>query len=89
MAQNPTGQKNHQPSPLAQQDSASGDIYRGGEANEFLHLCGERYWAFRAQADQFIDLVSLKGEIGRDPSERPPRRQDPAPEPDEDMDDEY
>ncbi|MBO6902317.1 MAG: NYN domain-containing protein [Rhizobiaceae bacterium] len=40
----------------------------------------------RRQADQFIDLVSLKDEIGRDPSERPPRRT----EPDEDLeDDEY
>ncbi|MBO6539023.1 MAG: NYN domain-containing protein [Rhizobiaceae bacterium] len=40
----------------------------------------------RRQADQFIDLMSLKDEIGRDPSERPPRRN----EPDEDIeDDEY
>jgi len=30
----------------------------------------------RRQADHFIDLVSLKAEIGRDPSERPQRRQD-------------
>ena len=30
----------------------------------------------RRQADHFIDLVSLKAEIGRDPSERAPRRQD-------------
>ena len=30
----------------------------------------------RRQADHFIDLASLKKEIGRDPSERPPR---PAP----------
>ncbi|MGU3400307.1 NYN domain-containing protein [Brucellaceae bacterium D45D] len=30
----------------------------------------------RRQADHFIDLVSLKNEIGRDPSERPVRRQD-------------
>ena len=28
----------------------------------------------RRQADQFIDLMALKAEIGRDPSERPPRR---------------
>jgi uncharacterized LabA/DUF88 family protein len=27
----------------------------------------------RRQADHFIDLVSLKAEVGRDPSERPPR----------------
>ena len=37
----------------------------------------------RRQADQFIDLVSLKNEIGRDPAERPQReprrRQDPEP----------
>ncbi|KAB2726259.1 uncharacterized LabA/DUF88 family protein [Ochrobactrum sp. RC6B] len=37
----------------------------------------------RRQADHFIDLVSLKAEIGRDPSERPPRRQD------DDLDDSY
>jgi len=37
------------------------------------------------QADHFIDLVSLKAEIGRDPSERPQqqRRQD------DDLDDDY
>ncbi|MEZ5810331.1 MAG: NYN domain-containing protein [Rhizobiaceae bacterium] len=29
----------------------------------------------RRQADHFIDLSTLKGEIGRDPSERPPRRE--------------
>jgi uncharacterized LabA/DUF88 family protein len=40
----------------------------------------------RRQADQFIDLMSLKDEIGRDPSERAPRRN----EPDEEIeDDEY
>lgn len=38
----------------------------------------------RRQADHFIDLVSLKAEIGRDPSERAPRRQD-----DDDLDDSY
>jgi len=27
----------------------------------------------RRQADHFIDLLSLKAEIGRDPSERAPR----------------
>jgi uncharacterized LabA/DUF88 family protein len=32
----------------------------------------------RRQADNFIDLASLKGEIGRDPSERPARRLDAA-----------
>ena len=37
----------------------------------------------RRQADHFIDLMSLKAEIGRDPSERPARRPDPA-EADED-----
>jgi len=37
----------------------------------------------RRQADHFIDLVSLKAEIGRDPSERAPRRQD------DDLDDSY
>jgi len=28
----------------------------------------------RRQADNFIDLSTLRGEVGRDPSERPPRR---------------
>lgn len=32
----------------------------------------------RRQADYFIDLGSLKAEIGRDPSERPQRAVDPA-----------
>lgn len=34
----------------------------------------------RRQADNFIDLMSLKAEIGRDPSERPMRRQEPEDE---------
>ncbi|MGD9913552.1 MAG: NYN domain-containing protein [Rhizobiaceae bacterium] len=33
----------------------------------------------RRQADHFIDLMTLKADIGRDPSERPPRRVEPAP----------
>ena len=37
----------------------------------------------RRQAAHFIDLLSLKAEIGRDPSERAPRRQD------DDLDDSY
>ncbi|MFZ1775560.1 MAG: NYN domain-containing protein [Rhizobiaceae bacterium] len=32
----------------------------------------------RRQADHFIDLVSLKAEAGRDPSERPVRRYEPV-----------
>jgi uncharacterized LabA/DUF88 family protein len=32
----------------------------------------------RRQADSFIDLSSLRAEIGRDPSERPARRGEPA-----------
>src|SRR5436190_19432361 len=32
----------------------------------------------RRQADHFIDLTSLKNEVGRDPSERPVRRPEPA-----------
>lgn len=39
----------------------------------------------RRQADNFIDLMSLKNEIGRDPGERPARR--PEPEADFDEDD--
>ncbi len=37
----------------------------------------------RRQADQFIDLVSLKNQIGRDPSERPPHNDDDFQEDDE------
>ena len=32
----------------------------------------------RRQADHFIDLMTLKTEVGRDPSERPVRRPEPA-----------
>ncbi len=32
----------------------------------------------RRQADNFIDLMSLKGELGREPSERPIRRPEPV-----------
>jgi uncharacterized LabA/DUF88 family protein len=32
----------------------------------------------RRQADHFIDLMSLKADVGRDPSERPVRRPEPA-----------
>ena len=32
----------------------------------------------RRQADSFIDLMSLKAELGREPSERPIRRPEPA-----------
>lgn len=38
----------------------------------------------RRQADHFIDLMTLKSEIGRDPSERPARRADPQETDDED-----
>jgi uncharacterized LabA/DUF88 family protein len=39
----------------------------------------------RRQSDYFIDLMTLKSEVGRDPSERPARRAEPA----EVEDDEY
>ena len=32
----------------------------------------------RRQSDHFIDLVTLKAEVGRDPSERPPRPVEPV-----------
>lgn len=38
----------------------------------------------RRQADNFIDLLSLKNEIGREPGERPARRQEPEPDYNED-----
>jgi uncharacterized LabA/DUF88 family protein len=40
----------------------------------------------RRQADNFIDLMSLKGELGREPSERPIRRPEPATAADDDED---
>jgi uncharacterized LabA/DUF88 family protein len=39
----------------------------------------------RRQADNFIDLMSLKGELGREPSERPARRPEPADANDDDI----
>jgi uncharacterized LabA/DUF88 family protein len=39
----------------------------------------------RRNADHFIDLVSLKNDIGRAPSERPPRRQDDDADDDDDF----
>ncbi|MEO3998627.1 NYN domain-containing protein [Mesorhizobium sp. CAU 1732] len=41
----------------------------------------------RRQADYFIDLMSLKNEIGREPSERPVRKVEPDQEPEYDEDD--
>lgn len=41
----------------------------------------------RRRADFFIDLSSLKAEIGRDPSERPQRMFTPVEDDDEDLDD--
>ena len=35
----------------------------------------------RRQADHFIDLATLQAEVGRDPSERPARRPEPAEDP--------
>ena len=39
----------------------------------------------RRQADHFIDLMSLKAEVGRDPYERPVRRTEPVEAEDEDF----
>lgn len=39
----------------------------------------------RRQADNFIDLMSLKGELGREPSDRPARRPEPADAHDDDL----
>jgi len=41
----------------------------------------------RRQADHFIDLVSLKDEIGREPSERPARNREDFEDDDEDFED--
>jgi uncharacterized LabA/DUF88 family protein len=32
----------------------------------------------RRQSDHFIDLITLKAEVGRDPSERPQRQVEPV-----------
>jgi len=42
----------------------------------------------RRQADQFIDLAHLQGEIGRDPAERAQREQRRRPEPLDEFDSE-
>lgn len=42
----------------------------------------------RRQADHFIDLMTLKNEVGRDPTDRPVRRPEPANAQDDD-DDQY
>lgn len=39
----------------------------------------------RRQADNFIDLMSLKGELGREPNDRPARRPEPADAHDDDL----
>jgi len=39
----------------------------------------------RRQADHFIDLMTLKAEIGREPSERPARKLDPVEPPAQDI----
>ena len=36
-------------------------------------------------ADHFIDLATLNAEVGRDPSERPPRRTEPLEHHDDDL----
>lgn len=43
----------------------------------------------RRQADHFLDIADLQGEIGRAPGERPPRREYHAPAPVDEYDDEY
>lgn len=45
------------PSPMVQQDSALVEVYRGGPVNEVRQMRGAPYWAFRAQADHFIECV--------------------------------
>ena len=41
----------------------------------------------RRQADHFIDLVTLRKDIGRDPADRPDRHPTPAPVNDDDFED--
>ncbi|MBI4557932.1 MAG: Gfo/Idh/MocA family oxidoreductase [Candidatus Hydrogenedentes bacterium] len=45
------------PSPLAVQDSATVEIYHAGKVQETRVLRGKPYWAFRAQADHFIECL--------------------------------
>lgn len=45
------------PSPLAQQDAATVEVYRGGAVHETRTMTGNPYWAFRAQADHFVECL--------------------------------
>ena len=49
-----------------------------------LPAAAEDFHELRRQADNFTDPLSLKNEIGREPGERPARRQEPEPDYDED-----
>lgn len=45
------------PSPLSQQCAATVEVYQGGKVNETRMLKGSPYWAFRAQADHFVECL--------------------------------
>ncbi len=45
------------PCPMEMQTSAVTEVYHGGEVNETRTLRGVPHWAFRAQADHFVECV--------------------------------
>ena len=48
------------PSPMDRQASATAELYHGGADNTTRILRGRPYWAFRAQADDFVRCVAKK-----------------------------
>jgi len=45
------------PSPMCVQDAASVEVYRGGDVQAVETRQGKPYWAFRAQADHFVECL--------------------------------
>lgn len=45
------------PSPMSVQDAADVEVYHGGDVQETRLLRGKPYWAFRAQADHFVECL--------------------------------
>lgn len=48
------------PSPMSVQSSARVELYEGGDTRETRILNGRPYWAFRAQADHFVECVKTR-----------------------------
>ncbi|MBI5090814.1 MAG: Gfo/Idh/MocA family oxidoreductase [Candidatus Hydrogenedentes bacterium] len=45
------------PSPMSMQEAATVEVYEGGEKHETRTLHAKPYWAFRAQADHFVECL--------------------------------